>query len=137
MKQRILFVGDSIAHNLMFRDVEEVTNTTLKTAKAYSSVKDENARFSHKNVTDVTIKELKNSAYDSLVLAAPTVDISNLDTSKPSTNDNTEDIKEKVIRSCKNIFEVAHKALAKYPKMKNVTIMEHGPRFDEVEVDPE
>ena len=80
----------------------------------------------------MTNQELKNAAYDSLVLAAPTVDISNLDTSG-----NTEDLKEKVIRSCKNMFEVAHRSLSKYPQMKNVTIMEHGPRFDEVEVDPE
>ena len=58
-KQRILLIGDSIAHNLQFRNVEEVTNTTVKTAKSYSSTHDTNARFPQKNMKNVSHKELK------------------------------------------------------------------------------
>ena len=37
-RPRVLLVGDSLAQNLEFRKVEVVTNTTVKSAKAYSSV---------------------------------------------------------------------------------------------------
>jgi hypothetical protein len=49
----VLYVGDSLAHNANVREVEVVTNTTIKTAKAYSSAWDVSARFKDKNVTDV------------------------------------------------------------------------------------
>ena len=58
MKPRVLLVGDSIAHNLYFRNIEEITSTTMKTAKAYSTVKDQKARFPNKNMRNVTKTEL-------------------------------------------------------------------------------
>ena len=99
-KPRILVVGDSLAHNTNFRRIEVVTNTTIKTVKAYSSVRDESSRFKDKNVKDVVNKELKGGNYSHLVLAAPTVDISNLKTEKVQARDNVETFKHKTGISC-------------------------------------
>ena len=91
-KARVLLVGDSLAQNSDFRKLEAVTNTTIKTAKAYSSIWDNAARYKDKNVTKVVKDELMDASFDHLVLAAPTVDITNLDTS--------EFYKQKIGNSC-------------------------------------
>ena len=91
----MLIVGDSLVHNSNFRLLESVTNTTIKTAKAYSSAWDNTARFSQQNVTDITKNELKKSAYKRLVLGAPAVDITNLNTN----SDNLDGFKEKTSRT--------------------------------------
>ena len=59
-KPKVLLVGDSLAHNSNFNRLEVVTNTTIKTAKGYSSVWDINATYKHLNITDVTRNELEN-----------------------------------------------------------------------------
>ena len=135
-RPHVLFVGDSIAHNSNFRKLEHVTNTTIKTSKAYSSVWDDGARFKHLNVKDVVQDELCKGDVDHLVLAAPTVDISNLDTSKVKPSDSTEIFKQKVGISCQNMINVAQDALEKHSGIKNVTILNHSPRFDTRQVDP-
>ena len=89
-------IGDSIAHHTNFNFVERVTHSTIKTAKAYSSAWDKDARFKHLNVTDVAKNELENAAFDHLVLAAPTVDITNLETINVKPDDPTEIFKHKV-----------------------------------------
>ena len=99
-----MLIGDSIAHNANFRDVEWFTNSTLKTSKAYSSVWDKDARFKHLNVTDVAKNELGKAHFDHLVLAAPTVDISNMDTSNVKPEDSTEELKQKIELSCHNML---------------------------------
>ena len=73
-----------LAHNSNFNKVEYVTNSTVKTSKAYSSVWNAKARCKYMNVTDVTKNELRTAPFDHLVLAAPTVDITNIDTTKVS-----------------------------------------------------
>ena len=129
-KSRVLYVGDSLAHNANVREVEVVTNTTIKTAKAYSSAWDASARFKDKNVTDVVKNEMKSGTFNHIVLAAPTVDISNLDTTKVKPSDNTEAFKQKIATSCKNMIKVAERALAEQPDLEKVTIMNHAPRYD-------
>ena len=135
-KPRVLLVGDSLAHNSNFNKIEAVTNTTIKTAKAYSSAFDNSARYKEMNVTKVVKDELKESSFDHLVLAAPTVDITNLDTMKVNPADNTDFYKQKVGKSCQNMIKVAEEALANNSALINVTIMGHAPRFDKREVDP-
>ena len=135
-KPKILVVGDSVAHNANFRFVEEVTHSTIKTSKAYSSGWDTNARFKHLNVTDVAAKELKKSTFDHLVLAAPTVDITNLNASKMKPEDTTEALKQKVEESCQNMLKTAENALANNTGLRKVIIMNHAPRFDTGKVDP-
>ena len=71
-----------------------------------------------------------------MVLSSPTVDITNLDTSKLKPDDNTEVFKQCVVVSCRNIFTTAENALKTHPKLRKVVVLEHPPRFDHVEVDP-
>ena len=135
-KLHVLFVGDSIAHHNNFRKLENATKTTIRTAKAYSSVKDKNARYPEENITDVTKGELSKRHYDHLVIAAPSVDISNLDTANFRPSDNTDELKEKVGIYCQNIIKVAEDSLKNNTQLKKVTILNHAPRFDQRNIDP-
>ena len=80
----------------------------MTTAKAYSSIEDNRARWPRKTVQDVTNKYLdvvsKDDTFEHLVLGAPTVDITNLDTYRTKPEDNTEFFKQEVIVSCQNMF---------------------------------
>jgi hypothetical protein len=90
-----------------------------------------------KNVTEKALEKAhKEDPVQHLVLAAPTVDITNLDTSKVRPNDDIEQFKEEVIVSCQNMILTAQNALSKHPSLQNVTVMEHPPRFDTANVDP-
>ena len=131
-----MLVGDSLLHNTHFRYVEDVTNTTIKTSTAYSSVWNEAARFKELNVQTVTKNELKKSSFQHLALSAPTVDISNLDTTQVTASDSVDRFKQQVISSCQNMIIIAQDALANHPELKKVTIMNHAPRFDTPDVDP-
>ena len=64
------------------------------------------------NVTPAAImKKRIEDEYTQLVLGTPTVDITNLDTSKLTTTYNVEYLKQEIAVSCKNVFHVAHEAL--------------------------
>ena len=93
-KPRILYIGDSVAHNAEFNNIEMVNRCRMRTMKAYSSVNDGRARWVKKNFADVAPLALKKTheddPYSHLVLSAPTVDITNIDTSKLTENDNME-----------------------------------------------
>ena len=139
-KPKVLFIGDSVGHNANFASLEKGSKSRIKTVKAYSSVEDSNARWPDKNFSDVTPAALINTpeydAFSHLILSAPTVDISNLNTAKLTENDSIEGFKQKMIASCHNMFCVAQNAIIKHPELKKVVIMEHGPRYDEKNVDP-
>ena len=115
---------------MQFRNVEVITNTTIKTAKAYSSVWVNNARYKELNINDVAKKELEKEEFEHLVLAAPTVDISNLSTENVKATDNTD------VFSCQNMLKIAEDALATNPGLTKVTLMNHTPRYDLHSVDP-
>ena len=129
-RAKVLFVGDSLVHNTNFSQVEMVTNTTIKTAKAYSSSRDERARFKELNVMDVVKNEQKKGVFHQIVLGAPTVDISNIDTTKIKPSHNTDVFMKMVRVSCQNMTKAAENALANQPELKNITIMNHAPRYD-------
>ena len=139
-KPKVLYVGDSIAHNADFAHIEKESKTRIRTVKAYSSVNDRRAKWPKKNCTDITESALLNTREDDefnhLVIAAPSVDITNIDTSRVNKNDNVEVYKQNVVSSCQNIFSVAQTALMNYPNLKNVVIMQHAPRYDRADVDP-
>ena len=139
LKSKILYVADSVGNTANVRILENVTNTRISTARAYSSVNDKTARWPEYNHSDVVKYSLKNSGrdkYDMLVMAAPTVDISNMDTSKLCPSDNTEVFKQKAVASAQNMFSLAQTSLEQYPTLNKVVIMEHPPRFDAQNVDP-
>ena len=108
----------------------------LTTSKAYSSVWDKDYRFKHLNATDVAKNELGKAAFDCLILASPTVDITNIDTSQVKPEDATDRFNQKVEASCQNILKVAENALDSDTGLNKVTIMNHVPRFDTIKVDP-
>ena len=136
LKPRVLLIGDSIAHNANYRAVEKVTNSTIKTSKAYSSVWDNEARFKQQNVKDVAKKELEKASFEYVILASPSVDITNMDTSNVKPEDPTDMFKKKVESSCKNMLNIAESALGNNSGLKEVIIMNHAPRFDTKNADP-
>ena len=97
---KILFVGDSVANFTNLRKLEKSRKIRIRSAKAHSSVKDNNAKFPAKNFKDVVSENLKNPGrekYDVLVMSAPTVEKTNLDPSQLTTID------DKVAQSSKNM----------------------------------
>ena len=107
--------------------MEELNKCRIRSARAHNSKYDKNAILLTKNYHDVTKLHLKNPGrenFDVLVLSSPTVDITNIDT-------NNKDAEQKVIKSCRNIVELANEALEENKHLKNVVIMEHPPRFDD------
>ena len=140
MKSKLLYVGDSVAQNANFNKIEKEVNIRIKTAKAYSSEENDHARWPKKNIIKVTKTALENNTNDDefthLVLAAPTVDITNLDTTKLKQTESTEHFKQEILQSCQNIFKVAHNALKKHPTLRKVIILEHTPRLDDHHSDP-
>ena len=127
---KVLYVGDSVAHSANLRKVEKSRKCRIRSARAYSSTKDDNSMFPAKNFSDVVYDNLKNSGgeeYDVLVMSAPSVDISNLNPS----NMNKNIIEDKIYQSSKNMIKTAEEALANNTgSLKKVIIMEHPPRFD-------
>ena len=139
-KQKILYVGDSISLNVNFPKIESRTSTRIRTKKAYSAAFDTTAKYPHKNVVDVTKDALEDTPlddkYSQLVIGAPSVDITNLDTSNVREKDNVEVFKQKIHVSCQNIITAAESAIRNHPELEKVVIVEHAPRFDIHEVDP-
>ena len=135
-KTQVLYVADSVGRNVEFPKVENEVGCIIKTAKAYSSDYDEAATWPLQNFTKVVKDELDIKSYDCLVMSAPTVDITNLDTSNLRQSDNTAVYQQSVWSSCQNIFNVAQQSLNDYPGLKKVIVMEHSPRFDAENVDP-
>ena len=134
-KPHVLFVGDSLLHQCDFKSMSIATNTAIKTHKAYSSVRDEVSWFPKANISDVTKSALKDTV-DHLIIGAPTVDISNLDTKNIQKSDKIDYLKDKVLESCSNVVKTAEAALEKYSNLKNVTIIPHSDRFDRKFDDP-
>ena len=64
-------------------------------------------------------------------MSSPTVDITNLDSSKLGPNGSTDHLEQKVISSCQNMVNTAQQSLTQNKNLKKVVIMEHPPRFDD------
>ena len=107
-------------------------NCRIKTVEAYDSVE--------KPLSDVTNAALNDTPVDDefteLVLSSPTADISNLESSQLTPNDNTEALKQAIVVSCKKIFTTAEKAVRDNPRIRKVVILEHPERFVTPEIDP-
>ena len=50
--------------------------------------------------------------------------------------DGTEQLNQRVVKSCNEIINTAENALQKFNNLKNVTIIPHGPRYDDSLSDP-
>ena len=139
-KPKVLYIGDSLAHNADIAWIEKETQCRIRTKKAYSSNNDNNAIWPEKNfvvASQVALAETHpDDKFSHIILSAPTVDISNLDTAGLAMNDDVEVFKQKVKLSCENMVSIATNTMIEHPEIENVTIMEHAPRHDTVTSDP-
>ena len=139
-KPKVLLIEDSIAQNTNVAWLEKESNTRIRTKKAYSAVYDKTTRYPSKNFTDVVPDALleahKDDQYSHLVLAAPSADITDIDASNLTVNDNIEVFKQNIQISCQNMFTVATKALKMNQNLEKVVLMEHPPRHDNRDDDP-
>ena len=122
--------------------VGKTTETKFVKTKAYSSIHDtvQNAaknspRFPKSNYTDVIIAELNKDDYDTCVIQAGSVDITNLNT-KDNPTEYLEYFKQETVISAKNLFQAAVNGLVSSPSLKNIILMKQTPRYDPIEVDP-
>ena len=139
-KPKLLYIGDSIAHNVNFNRLEGKTTSRIRTRKAYSSVMDTKAKYPMKNVTDVTKATLfevpEDDKFSHLVIAASSVDITNINSSNITVDENIEIFKQKDYISCQNTLTVAENAIKTHPELKKVVLIEHATRFEMDDVDP-
>ena len=120
-----------------------MSKSQIRTAKAYSSIPStaskspfiKEPRFPNKDFDTVTNAELNKKEYDTLIMQAGSVDITNLVTST-KTSENAEFFKQRITVSAKNLFSTATRALSNHPELKKVVIMTMIPRYDKNEEDP-
>ena len=127
-KRRILYIRDSIHRAVIGPKLENPTGSLMRSVNAYASVHDPRAPANkqHLNVKDVVRRELTQSkGEDTLVLGAPSVDISNQDTSKGVLDENVTE----TMASSIAMVEIAEHAL-KTGKVKQVILLEHVVRYD-------
>ena len=119
---RILYVGDSIGHGANLKYLETSTKCSIESVRAYSSVMDENARWPSKNFTDVVTQYLRGrEPFNVVVMSAPTVDITNVNTKRLTQRQ----CEERAIESSKNIISLAEKILANNRSLEKVILMNH------------
>ena len=138
-KPKLLYIADSVGHSAAIRKVEISQNCRVRIGRAYSSVHNVNARWPERNFKDIVNYALKHPGrenFDVLVMSAPTVDITNLNTSNLQTSENSMFFQQQACLSSQNMFQLAEKSLQNNLSLSKVVIMEHPPRFDTPDVDP-
>ena len=126
-KPKILYVADSVGHSASLSNLEIFQDCRIKSARAYSSVYDEKAKWPQHNFTGVVNHCLDNpgrESVDILVMSAPTVDITNLNSTKQQTTENTKFLQGCVKKSSQNMFRLAENSLRNNPGLSKVIIME-------------
>ena len=109
----MVYVGDSIASHLAFPKVEAASGTLIRPFKAYGAEEDTAAWKPKLNVRAVVEKHLKGGATGrpmqchTLVLGAPTVDVTNQSTAGGVKDDNTV----RTVASSHSMVETAELAL--------------------------
>ena len=141
-KPKILFIGDSISSYANIKAVAEATDAEIVTAKAYSSVHDDESNIAkdaafhpNKNFTDVVRAEVAKDDFKNLILQAGSVDITNLKTAK-NAEMHLDYFQQKAVISARNIFSAGVNAIVQQPALEKVVILKHIPRYDPAEVDP-
>ena len=136
VKEKILWVGDSINCNLDFNYIARQTDMDVKPAKAYAASADApGSKFPKNNFLDVVEKELEGDDFKVLVLGGGNVEITNLNTIE-NTDDNIASFKDGILTATQMLFSIAETALQTYPELQKVILLRRPPRFDPVGVDP-
>jgi hypothetical protein len=126
-----LLVCDSVTRTLVYPKLENPTGALLKQVNAYSAHYDERAFKPEKNVNAVIRRELNKAQYHTLILGAPSVDITNQDVTEGIMDENMSE----TLLSSLGMVEAADYAI-KSGKAKQVILLEHIPRYDTKETDP-
>jgi hypothetical protein len=132
-KDKILWAGSSIGTNVNFRRIERVSGKFIRTRKAYTAVKENNARYPNANLKDVVKKELAKSKYTHCVLATGSIEITDSNTKSLM---NIDKLQETVKRASTDIFNVAVEALENNTDLEKVVIIDRAPRIDTPQSDP-
>ena len=136
VKEKILWVGDSINCNLDFNYIARQTDMDVIPAKAYAAAADApGSKFPKNNFLDVVEKELEGDDFKVLVLGGGNVEITNLNTIE-NTDDNIASFKDGILTATQMLFSIAETALQTYPELQKVIFLRRPPRFDPVGVDP-
>ena len=123
--KKISYVGDSIAHHVMFEELERITKAKITKRKAYGAIKSSDQLFPTANFVDTVPKEMRENNPDVLVLQQDSVTLTDLSPGAPE-----EYNKQQVKIASFNMFAAATDALAVNPDCQQVLIMQAAPRYD-------
>ena len=119
--RKTLLVGDSISANIDIQHLENATQSKFTSVRAYSSVHDaksnpakQAARFPNSNFRDVVPAALEKDNYQTLILQAGSVDITNLNT-KDNQSKYMEYYRQETVMSAKRLFQTAVSCLLHRP----------------------
>lgn len=135
LRNKVLFVTDSIGSNSDIRHLEEATNTLIYTEYAYGAHYKPDAYFPNKNFCHVAPSAATKRDYKYVVFQGAATDISNLDTTSP-TPANEAFWHEEVACSSKSMILAAESVLNSNPNIEKVIILDRIPRFDPPSLDP-
>ena len=124
------------------RVLEKATESKFTTVRAYSAVHDDvenaakfKAKFPKSNFADVVPAQLKKDNFQTLVMQAGSVDITNMNTKDDPTK-HIEYFKKETVSAAKHFFKTGENALSANPKLEKVVMMNKTPRYDPANVDP-
>ena len=136
VKEKILFVGDSLSRNLNMSVVKNVTDMDVKRAEAFIVAKDDpKARVPAKNFTEIVPRELEKESFSTLILQGGTNEVTNLDVSG-KVEDKIEALKQEIKSSSEKMFDLAEKSLTENKSLKKVIILKRIFRCDTAQSDP-
>ena len=89
-RTKVLFVRDSVANIASARRLEEISRCRVRTVKAHTTIhrKENKSSLNFNKVTDSALNNPSREPYEALILAAPTEDITGLDTRRISERSN-------------------------------------------------
>ena len=126
-----LLLADSVTRAVVYPKLEAPTGSTIKQVNTYSSQYDEKAHKPNRNVAEVIRQELAKKKYHTVILGAPTADITNQDVSDGIMDENEAE----TIASSYAMVEAAEYAVKSGGATK-VIVLHHVPRYDNPRTDP-
>ena len=134
-RSKVLFIADSIGHNVDIRHLEEASNTLIYTEKAYGADYKHTAKYPNKNFVYASNTYTRKQDYKYAILQGLSTDITNLDTSTPNST-NIEYLKQEVYLASQKMITSAQIIINKNPNLEKVVIFDTTPRFDPLSADP-
>jgi len=128
---RHLLLADSITRALVYPKLEAPSGSMIKQVNTYSAHYDERALKANRNVNLLLTEELAKSDYHTVLIGAPSVDITNQDVSEGILDENVAE----TVASSLGMLEAAEYAI-KSGRVPKVVLLQHAPRYDTEKYDP-